>query len=430
MKKIFGIAITGVATTVLASCGGGRASNEFQFATWAVGQELTEFNEIIDTVNENAAGEYTVELLSIPADYYVKISTMIAGDKSPDFFWLTQEVLGKYADLGAIVDLTEYMNASEDMKPEDFYPGVIESAHHFDSYWGIPWISNPAIIYYNKDIFRQAGYTDETMPAMTDQWTWDEFVDTVYNVSHITGTDQYGTLIDGLVNVETFLWSGGDDGGVIAPDGKTVILDSDDSKHGMTYLYDLLNIKKNGRYITPEYKDIPSLGSADLWFTKQKAAMFFGGIQDTFEKNVAALPEDQQFEIGYAPVPTTRDGGAPTFNWTATTVISEAVQDEDLAYKALEDISREFMKWKIAPPLKSADLEAVLAEYRPEKLPMIETMQYALNNTKSGKYVPEWNKIDLWYGLYQPITTREWTTIDQYYAALDSIAADARKILA
>lgn len=49
-----------------------KDKNTFTFATWAAGTELEEFQAVIDKVNEEAAGEYKIEVLSIPSDYYVK----------------------------------------------------------------------------------------------------------------------------------------------------------------------------------------------------------------------------------------------------------------------------------------------------------------------------------------------------------------------
>lgn len=87
MKKIFISVSLLLLMLFLASCGKkGRAENEFLFATWAAGTELREFNDVIRRVNEKADGEYTVSVQSIPADYYIKLSSMISANNAPDFF--------------------------------------------------------------------------------------------------------------------------------------------------------------------------------------------------------------------------------------------------------------------------------------------------------------------------------------------------------
>src|SRR5699024_4486641 len=144
-----------IITFLAAACSGnsgsgkdacGDTDNNFVFATWAAGDELKEFEEIVDRVNENADGEYTIETLSIPSDYYIKLSTLISAKNTPDFFWMTQELISKHAELGAIADLSDYLNEHDVLHPDNFYEGVIASAMYEDKYYGIPWIANPLMV--------------------------------------------------------------------------------------------------------------------------------------------------------------------------------------------------------------------------------------------------------------------------------------------
>lgn len=60
--------------------------------------------------------------------------------------------------------------------------------------------------------------------------------------------------------------------------------------------------------LSPRYAEVSSLGDRNVWYEKQRVAMYFGGIQDNFEAKIAKKSEDEQFEIGYAPLPVC-DGG-------------------------------------------------------------------------------------------------------------------------
>jgi multiple sugar transport system substrate-binding protein len=402
-KKIKLATILVLSTLVLSACGlgssrnaCGTSDNEFVFATWAAGDELKEFNEIVSRVNENADGAYTIKTLSIPSDYYIKLSTLIAANNSPDFFWMTQELVSRYADLGAIADLTEYMNASEHLKPEDFYEGVLASATYQDKYYGIPWIANPLMIYYNKNLFDEAGVS---YPSPTDDWTWSEFIEiskqltTTKIDSNNNPYQQFGTVIDGWPNIETFIWAGGGD--IIAPNGVDILLDSEASLKGLDILQEILSSK-----ISPTYAQVSSLGSNNVWFEKQRVAMFMGGIQDNFERKVSRMPANEQFEIGYAPMPVGLDGQAHSFDWTASTVMKTQCSDSSLAYQALEDMTLEFFKWKIASPL-IGEVSNIIA-IDPLKEAALETIAYSLEIARSANYVPEWNEINhyLWVRLY------------------------------
>ena len=389
---ILGSAVIMLAMLLCSCSGDSKDKNTFTFATWAAGTELAEFQTIIDKVNEEANGAYTIEVLSIPSDYYVKISTKIAAKTCPDFFWLTQELISKYAQMGALADITEQFEASEVLTPDMYYEGVLASAVYNDSYWGLPWIANPIILYCNKDMFEEFGVE---LPAPDDDWTWEEFLDVCREFSgkEYKGNTVYGTVIDGWPNIETFIWAGGGD--IIAEDGKTIVLNSADAKKGMGYLQTI--VEEN---LSPRYAEVASLGDNNVWFEKQRVAMYFGGIQDNFEDKVNKMAADEQFSISYAPMPICDDGGAWSFDWTASTVMAKSLEGNELAYEALEAVTQAFFEWKVAPPVKNS-LDNVV-KIDPLKADAMETIAYTMPYARSAYYIPEWSDINdkLWYNLY------------------------------
>ena len=112
------------------------------------------------------------------------------------------------------------------------------------------------------------------------------------------------------------------------------------------------------------------------------------------------MDKDEQFEIGYAPMPVCDDGGAWSFDWTASTVMAKKLEDNELAYKALEDVTQAFFEWKVAPPIKDS-LENIV-NIDPLKENAMETIKYTMDYARSANYVPEWSDINdkLWYNLY------------------------------
>lgn len=421
MKKVLSVILITAMLAALTGCGSSPSQSgkkTYTFATWAAGTELQEFQQIIDKVNEEANGEYTIEVLSIPSDYYVKISTKIAARKSPDFFWLTQELISKYADMGALADITAQFEASSTLTPDMFYEGVLASAQYNGSYWGLPWIANPMMVYYNKTMFTELGIP---CPEAADDWTWAEFIDVCRQFSgkEYRGNSVYGTVIDGWPNIETFIWAGGGD--IIGEDGTTIVLDSDAAKTGMGYLQ---TIVEEG--LSPRYAEVSSLGDNNVWFEKQRVAMYFGGMQDNFEIKVSAMSEDEQFEIGYAPLPVCDGGGSWSFDWTASTVMAKSLEGDETAYKALEAVTQAFFEWKIAPPVKDS-LDNVI-NINATKENAMETIAYTMEYARSANYIPEWSDINdkLWYNLYVQLLSD--STFD-YKAEMDEIAAYARDLI-
>ncbi len=421
MKRLWSVIMAAVMLVSLTGCGNDSAQSgkkHYTFATWAAGTELQEFQQIIDKVNKDADGEYTIEVLSIPSDYYVKISTKIAAKKSPDFFWLTQELISKYADMGALADITAQFEADSALMPDQFYEGVLDSARYNGSYWGLPWIANPMMVYYNKTMFTELGIP---CPEATDDWTWAEFIDVCRQFSgkEYRGNSVYGTVIDGWPNIETFIWAGGGD--IIAEDSQTIVLDSQEAKNGMGYLQTIVS-----EGLSPRYAEVSSLGDNNVWFEKQRVAMYFGGMQDNFEIKVDAMSADEQFEIGYAPLPVCDGGGQWSFDWTASTVMAKSLEGDETAYKALEAVTQAFFEWKIAPPVKDS-LENVV-DINATKENALETIAYTMEYARSAYYIPEWSDINdkLWYNLYvQLLSDGDF----DYQAEMDSIAAYARELI-
>lgn len=408
MKKRIAIALS-IVFLFTAACNNESNNNEekqnkgdtprYTFATWAVGEELSQLNEIVDELNSEAQGKYEIIVDSYPSDYYIKLATNIAANNSPDFYWLTQELISKYADLGSIAEITDLLENSSKIPASDFYPGVIDTAEYEDKYYGVPWIANPLIVYYNQDLFDEVNVD---YPAQDSTWTWDDFIETAKKLT-IEQEDslgntyqQYGYIVDGWPNIETFIWAGGGD--IIAEDGETIVLDANESIEGLDILHEILS---SG--ITPPYQEVGSLGSNNVWFEEQRVAMFMGGIQDNFEEKLNKLPEEERFNIGYAPMPKCADGTQSAFNWTASTVIDKSLEGDEKVFSAVEDLSLKIFDWKVAPPIK--DTVEKVSKIDPYKDEALETIEISLNNARSANYIPEWNEINdmLWLRLYNPM---------------------------
>src|SRR5436190_543435 len=78
----------------------------------------------------------------------------IAGNTAPDLMWLSQEYIANYADNGAILDVTDFVGKMSDMpaaKLDDYYPGSLSVSKYSDKLYGLPWIAQPVMLYYNVD---------------------------------------------------------------------------------------------------------------------------------------------------------------------------------------------------------------------------------------------------------------------------------------
>lgn len=355
-------------------------------ATWAGATELKEFQELVNELNSKAK-DYKLEIQSIPADYYKKIQTMISARQAPDLIWLSQEYIPMYAKLGAIIDITDMARNDVNCNLDNYYEGVLNAAKYQDRLYGLPWINQPVVMYYNEDMFRKEG-----VELPNNNWTWDDFRKAAKRLTKDTNgdgkVDQWGTVIDGWPPMHLWLWTY--DGESVDEQGN-VKIDSSESIKALEMLSKILNEDK----VSPSKEQAQNMGNSDL-FKTGKIAMFFGGAADDLEKSI-----NDKFKVGMSEIPYATQRA--TFSWTASTVIYSNIKNKEVAYKALVDLTNALHQWKIVPPIK--DGLNMVVKNRPEK-------EYAMDVIKkSAEYARGFNnqekqaEIDtaLWEQIYEPL---------------------------
>ena len=167
-----------------------------------------EFDEILEKVNAEQ-DEYTIKQMLIPQDYYTKIQTMIAGNQAPDLLWLAQEYIPAYAKNSAVIDLTDKLASQEVIDMDDYLDGSLDTAKYEEKTFGLPWIGQPYVVYYNKTLFNENGIEE---PAL--DWTWTDFHKTA---KALTTDDVYGFATVG--NPPLAVWAWGEGGELVESDG-------------------------------------------------------------------------------------------------------------------------------------------------------------------------------------------------------------------
>src|ERR1044071_9900660 len=133
-----------------ASAAAGGEKVKIRLAIWAGVDEAKELQAVIDKINAKAT---TFEIIqeAQPADYYTKLQTNLAGGTAADLLWLSQEYIAGYAQKGALLDITDRL--AKDSRPaaklDDYYPSVLQTAQYSSKTYGLPWIAQPVMLYYN-----------------------------------------------------------------------------------------------------------------------------------------------------------------------------------------------------------------------------------------------------------------------------------------
>ena len=357
-----------------------------RFSTWAGVEESAELQQVIDEIN---AGAVNFQIVHEPApdDYYTKIQTALAGNASADLLWLSQEYIAGFGDQGALLDITDYLSADSENPAadlDDYFPDVLQTAQYQGRTYGLPWIAQPVMLYYNRALFQEAGLDEPNM-----DWTWDDLKETAAALTKdIDGNgtnDQWGFALNGWPPIHMFIWQAG--GEVISKDLSSSPIDSPEAIQGAQFYADMIYDDVH----TPPEGVIKEQGFGEM-FKAGKIGMFMGGCADDLDR-VEGL------DVGVVAVPS-GPANRQTFAWTASTVIAAQTEYPDAAYEALVKLTEGIHHWKIVAPRKSLATVEMITASEPRKADSAQAIIYAMPYMRSFYIIPrhqEWDSI-FWEG--------------------------------
>ncbi len=212
---------------------------------------------------QRANPNMTVEAVNIPfGGMEPKILTALATETAPDIGRVDVSFLPKLAIRGALHALDDY--GVEDLKGE-LRPVALSSCIVDGKTYGIPDQVNGLCLFYNKDLFREAGLDPEVSPE-----TWDQFVE---YAKILTDKDK-GVFAFGMQNslwwTLPFIYSFGGD--ILTPDNKQCALSSDAAVAGFQFKLDLYATHgiEGGAWRSGGIQD-------GVGFQSRKYAMIFNG---------------------------------------------------------------------------------------------------------------------------------------------------------
>ncbi|HOU39938.1 MAG TPA: sugar ABC transporter substrate-binding protein [Promineifilum sp.] len=159
----------------------------------------------------DAQDEVTVTLTHIPSqnDYRARLAADFAAGTPPDISLLNFRRVGAFAAADQLQPLGAYLDDSDVIAPEDFYPITLAAFTWQGQLMCIPQNISSLVVYYNRDLFRAAGVAE---PA--DDWTWDDFLAAAQALTLDSDgdgqTDQYGLGVEAsLYRLAPFIWQNG-----------------------------------------------------------------------------------------------------------------------------------------------------------------------------------------------------------------------------
>lgn len=154
-----------------------------------------------------------VTLLHIPgqSDYRKRLGVDFAAGTPADIVLLNYRRYAAFAARGALEPLGPYLERSELIALDDFYPETVAPFMWEGQLMCIPQNLSSLVVYYNRDLFAAAGLAE---PA--DDWTWADFLAAAQALTRDTDgdgqTDQYGLGTEvSIFRVAPFIWQNGGD---------------------------------------------------------------------------------------------------------------------------------------------------------------------------------------------------------------------------
>lgn len=243
-KKLVSMLLVGaMAVSLLAGCGNSKGSTaetdnegtedkettaESTLSLWTVftGSDGDVLREIINDYNETNEDGITVEVdIMDNSTLQSKLPSAVSSGTGPDFVLVGIEYIKEYVNNEMLEPIDDFWKAT-DTNEDNYYENVVAKSYVDGTLYGVPMQYNLQYLYYNKDLFAEAGIEsapatfeelEESAKALTDvekgQYGLAFPTDFGYYVQYLWGnggdvinTDTGENLLDSDVNIETLTW--------------------------------------------------------------------------------------------------------------------------------------------------------------------------------------------------------------------------------
>ena len=300
----------------------------------AVGGPIT---KIVDgMVSEFEKSHPDVKIKSIYAGSYqdsvAKALTAHKGGNAPQLAVLLSTDMFTLIDEGAVVPFDPLIQSDDDKKWLDgFYKAFMANSQTGEKTWGIPFQRSTIVMYYNKDLFKEAGLDPNTPPG-----TWDELVSQAKKLTKTNSSGQvthWGLEIPSGGSFAYWLFQAlttPNDVLLMNQAGNEVYLDKPAVIESLQYWHDLAY----------KHKVMPT-GTIDWGTTPKDFLVGKTAMMWTTTGNLTNVLKNATFDFGVAPMPKAKRGGSPTGGGNFYLFKSATPEQQKAAYT--------FVKWMTSP---------------------------------------------------------------------------------
>ncbi|WP_288410874.1 ABC transporter substrate-binding protein [uncultured Herbaspirillum sp.] len=232
----------------------------------------------------------------------VKALTAFKGGTPPTLAVLLSTDLFTLIDENAIVPIDSLASSADDKKwIASFYKGFMENSQTEGKTWGIPFQRSTIVMYYNKNLFKEAGLNPDQAPA-----NWNDMVEAA---KKLTKRDASGNVSQWGVKIPSTgfgYWmfqamSASNDTLLMNSAGTRTYFDQPGAVQALQHWVDLTTRDKVMPAGSIEW------GTTPKDFLEQKAAMVW-----TTTGNLTNIRTNASFPFGVAMLPGIKHPGSPT----------------------------------------------------------------------------------------------------------------------
>lgn len=338
------------------------------------------------------------------SDYWTALEAAATGGSLPDTFWMHSNNIYYYASNGQLLDLTNDINSSSDIKLENYPKGLNQIYNLEGRQYAIPKDYDTIGLWYNKTMFDAAG-----VAYPNGDWTWEDLKAAAEKLTKKDGS-QYGILAP-LHNQEGYYNFVYQNGGTIVTADKKSGYDDPKTIDAIKYYFDFV---RNG--LSPVITGDAERAEA---FQNGLTAMAFFG---SWNLSGFAANEYIAKNCDVAVLPKSNSGGqASIFNGLGNCIAATTEHPKE-AWKWIEYLSNE------AGQKKQAELGIAISAYNgtaeawTKAYPGFNVQSY-LDMVTYAQIRPYTNQTSLWEDKAYELLTNVYANGGDVEAACKEVAA-------
>jgi len=307
----------------------GEATTIAYWTFWA--DRWGEFQQqIVDGYNADNQDGIQVEMLIVPwGDLATKLLTAVSAGNPPDFSIIGRGEVVEWAVREGILPLDDYIAASTESKPEDWFEVAWGECSWQGKSYAQPFESGTYAAWYNKELFEQAGLDTTQLPV-----TWADVDAASDKITQGNATDGYSVVgfIPWNDRRDLLGWLSG--GEWYDEEAQQVTAVTPENIAGMEWVKQYAD-KYNGEALERFRQGLGGGDTADDAFF----FFFFGMVW----KGSWSLSSKQEYApdlaFGVAPLPYRADTGNDSINQGSACVLPTGSPQPEPAYKFLTFMS-------------------------------------------------------------------------------------------